>query len=414
MTAALPVDAVQAQAPVQSKGLVGVTVPATCTPYRWAMLGIYSFVGVLNFGMWLTYATLPTATDLAFHGMRAWMANLLSVIVGFGYLVGAVPAAKVLAREEGGLRRGMVWASLIALVSGGLRWLGGGLRSFWLVLLGQLLVGIAQPFFMAAPAQLSMEWFPAREHGLATSIAILSQVLGQAAIFLLGPAVASLPTLVVGQAVASAVMLALVWLFFSDAPAATPPLDKSVVSLGKGVLVPTKFSDAPQAPPDVPDAPSSLLRTRDFTVLTVASGTLIGAFWTFCTVVGHLLLPLGFSETQIGYIGFSFIGSGMAGLLCVGPLMDKTKAYRGLMLACAWASALTSLALLRVTSVAFFVPLLLVCGVLGFWLTAIQSVAVETAAEITYPVSESSSTGIIFGVAVGCCPSWWSGGARTP
>ena len=38
------------------------------------------------------------------------MADLLSVIVGFGYLVGALPAGHVLA-GEGGLRRGMLWAS---------------------------------------------------------------------------------------------------------------------------------------------------------------------------------------------------------------------------------------------------------------------------------------------------------------
>jgi len=353
----------------------------TASPKRWLILTLYSLVGIFNFAMWLTYASLPSATSATFTRAAAWMINLLSVIVGFGYLVGAVPAGGVLG-GRGGLRRGVVWACAINSVSGVLRWAGGRLASFWLVLGGQLLVGIAQPFFMAAPAQLSMEWFPQNERGLATSIAILSQVLGQAIIFLVGPAVGRLPELVLAQGVATLLLSALVLLAFSE-----PPNEGETQAIAE---------PAATAPP----GGGSLLRDRNFLTLAVASGTIIGTFWTFCTVIGSLLLPLAYTEAQIGAVGFAFIGAGAAGLLCAGPLIDRTRAYSALMRLCVWSAAFFSLLLVRVARASNFVPLLLVCSALGFWLTAIQAVALETAAEITYPVSESTSSGLIFGAAV--------------
>ena len=323
------------------------------------------------------------------------MGNLLSVIVGFGYLAGALPAGLVLRNAQGGLRRGMLWASCLNLISGALRCVGGGLRSFWCVFLGQLLVGVAQPFFMAAPAQLSAEWFPAREHGQATSIAILSQVLGQAVIFLIGPSVGSLTLLVSGQAVASAALLLLIWFLFGESPLPTVTGPTAVTSGGAADMNMNKNADV-DAKPSIP-----LMLNRDFGVLSLVSAVCIGAFWTLCTIIGHVLMPLGYSEEAIGVLGFSFIGFGMAGLLVAGPLMDRTKAFRSLMLACVWAASLSSVALMKAAVPSNFPPLLAACSVLGFWLTAIQAVALETATEISFPTPESTSSGVIFGAAVG-------------
>jgi hypothetical protein len=171
------------------------------SPRRWLMLTLYSLVAMLNFGMWLTYASLPVQAAEAFP--EAWMGDSLSVVVGLGYLLGAVPAGRVLSSSSpGGLRRGLLYASILAVISGVLRWFGGLERSdnlppfappppppspsppppspalpgqsyahaltgmrvnednplpdpamqrYSLVLVGQLLVGLAQPFFMAVP-----------------------------------------------------------------------------------------------------------------------------------------------------------------------------------------------------------------------------------------------------------------------
>ena len=340
---------------------------------RWYILALYSLVGVLNFGMWLTYATLPLATDLAFNGAKPWMGHLLSIIVGFGYLVGALPAGHVLASDEdgAGVRRGLLWASWIALVGGGLRWLGGDMRVFWVALTGQLLVGIAQPFFMAAPAQLSMEWFPPREHALATSIAIMSQVLGQAIIFLAGPAVGSLRGLIVGQALAAAALLGAVWRFFTISPMVTAVRDACFISYdGDGD---DGGGDGPNALAYEPLTSRELLLSRNFVVLALVAGLGIGMFWTCCTVIGQLLMPLAFSEAQMGLISFAFIGSGVLSLLIAGPILDRFKHYKAFMLTCCAAATASSACLVTATAARRFSPIIAICATLGFWLTAMRA-----------------------------------------
>ena len=46
------------------------------------------------------------------------------------------------------------------------------------VLVGQLLGGLAQPFFTNSPAKLAGEWFPTSERNLATTIASMCNPLG--------------------------------------------------------------------------------------------------------------------------------------------------------------------------------------------------------------------------------------------
>ena len=138
---------------------------------RWLMLVLYASIAMTNFGMWLTYASTPS--DHPFNGANAYLIDLLAVIVGFGYLIGAPVAGWML--QNHGLRLGMVVASVLNAAAGVLRWLGSLSGEYWPILLGQLLIGIAQPFFMSSAVQLSMDWFPPRERATATSLGILSQ-----------------------------------------------------------------------------------------------------------------------------------------------------------------------------------------------------------------------------------------------
>ena len=80
--------------------------------------------------------------------------------------------------------------------------------------------------------------------------------------------------------------------------------------------------------------------------------------------------------------------------------MTRTHAYRTILLGCAWASSIASSVLAVVTVSQNFWPVTTACAVLGFCMTAIQAVALETAVEVTYPVSEGVSGGVILGIAV--------------
>lgn len=384
---------------------------------RWLMLGIYGLTAILNFAMWLTYACVSEA-EIAFDHSSLYLVNLLGVVCGFGYLVGAPPAGLVL-RSKGGLRTGMLWAAAFNAVAGILRWLGGRLHLYWLALGGQLAVGLSQPFFMSAPAQLAMECFPPRERATATSLGILSQVAGQALIFVVAALAPSLQVLVQAQAACGLGLLVLTAGSFrptalarmSSATSSAAAVSSTACASACTLSVERPAPEAAEPPPHrqaptlllaspSPAGPERLIRDGPFVSLAACSAVCIGTYWTFTLVVGELLWPLGYGAEEVGGIGFVFLVAGAIGLLVVGPLMTRTHAYRTLMLGCVWTSAAASLALALVTAPGHFWPVAAVCAVLGFCLTAIQAVALEAAVEVTHPIAEAVSGGIILAIAV--------------
>ena len=267
----------------------------TTTKRSWVILLLYALLASTNFIMWLTYSTLWQETMEVF-GLtidQTWMIGSLGTAVGGGYLIAACPASIVLSRRHG-LRQGILCSSACNLLGAVLRYLSSHFRVYGLAVCGQVLVGIAQPFFMAAAAQLSTEWFGPSERALATSLAILAQVVGQALVFILGPAV-GFEVSMLGQLAACAVLLPLTYsLFVSSAPVA-------------GVGTPTRCTAVCRYPLPSVDVVAAAARPlcracQDpaFVLFALGTGCGIGLFWSLTLVLVELLGPLGYSESQAG------------------------------------------------------------------------------------------------------------------
>jgi len=359
---------------------------------------LYSLGVVLNFVMWLTYSTLGNETRELFDLKEgeSWKVGALGTVVGAGYMIAAAPASYTLAQRHG-LRKGMLCSSACNVLAGILRYIGQVATIYVLVLCGQLLVGLAQPFVMAAAAQLSNECFGPTERGLATSIAILAQVIGQALVFLLGPAVGFYP-LVLGELVACGLHLPLLWLWLlcgaKDHAAAPSTEASSPRSRPRGWASAARDATLPC---------NALWTHPAFVVLALSSGVCIGLFWSLALVFVELLGPLGYSETQAGYATFAFLLAGGVSLVGIGIVLDRTHAYRSATLGCIYVACVCSLALALVIEPGDVVSpgLLAACAVLGMALTALQAVALETAAEVTYPMPEATSSGVVLAIATG-------------
>ena len=80
-------------------------------------------------------------------------------------------------------RKGLVLPTLIASISLIIgAWtrvfVGKGGDRFWVLILGQTISGLGQPFVYAAPAKLSAIWFGDKERAKATTIGALALPLG--------------------------------------------------------------------------------------------------------------------------------------------------------------------------------------------------------------------------------------------
>ena len=99
--------------------------------------------------------------------------------------------------------------------------------NFWVALVGQGLIGIAQPFMgMNTITLLATNWFGEKERTIAATIAGLFNVIGAGIAYGVGPAVIStvfdIPALILGQAITSSVLAVGTLAIFRGRPPVPP------------------------------------------------------------------------------------------------------------------------------------------------------------------------------------------------
>lgn len=189
----------------------------------WAV-GVFALVSVMQNVVWICFSVIQDSTQDYYNLPNA---NPINLLVGLGALIYCpfvfVSTAML---DRVGLRRTLM-AGTLFMAAGAATRLLSLLHGQWSwVLVGQILNGLAGPVVMGAPAHLSGMFFPEGERATATAVAWLAQPVGLSVGFLIGPSLVStgkdIPTLLWVEAIAGAVLLAVVVLSFPDAPKRAP------------------------------------------------------------------------------------------------------------------------------------------------------------------------------------------------
>jgi len=374
----------------------------------WSQLAIYMDLVVCNFLLWLTFAPISKVTETHF-GVGTQEVTMLSTTIGIAFLVSAVPSFLYL--DLAGLRPAMLICASLGCVACVCRWVGclmAGKAGYGLVLSGQVLIGFAQPLFMAAPAKLAREWFPSEQRGLATSLAVLSNTIGMVVPFLAALAVTQPSDLngfsLVLLVLAGVQPLLVVFFVFrsSEWVSAEPPLSNA-----SGVndnITPPATNTAVLATPPPASSPSlgamSVFLTNPSLFGTgLTFGFVVGGFWSLATEIEGLLKPHGFSHDQISEAGTVFLVSGSVGLLVVALGLDRfTPSVVALV--CSVATVLGYIWLVSSLDPAHFGSLCAACSVVGFFASAVQPVFLHEAGRRARPgLEEGMSSGVLVGVA---------------
>jgi len=197
--------------------------------------------------------------------------------------------------------------------------------------------------------------------------------------------------LLVGQAVIAIALMVLMLVHFPAKPE-TPPSATSVVPpKGVGQLW-REMIDAVKNP--------------SFIILILIGGGAGGLYNIWSSMIDIILSPLGVSQTTAGWLGFIMTVAGILGCIVVGKLGDTIFKGRFRLLlvliylgACASYIVLT-LCLPSVISNRTLIPssmwlVYLACCGGGLFLTAATPLFYELGAELTYPVPEGTSAGLI-------------------
>jgi len=265
-----------------------------------------------------------------------------------------------------GFRMGVGLGAIINGVFGFLRALAG--PNYLLVLLIQIMISISQPFFLNSVSLLSANWFPESERTKATGLSIISQFLGIALGMILTP------ILVVNYSFE--VMLFIYGLY----------------ALLVGILFVILARDRPPTPPSIKVLKEDDKLKGGLKMLFSNKQFWILAFNMVTTYIELIVAPRGLSSIEAGNLGGIMLLGGMIGAQVMSTIADKLR-KRALLIKLTLVITVSSFFLL---SFAYTTLMIYVSGfLLGFGLLSVGPVLIEHAVDITRPVPEASSNGLL-------------------
>ncbi|XP_034231839.1 uncharacterized MFS-type transporter C09D4.1-like [Thrips palmi] len=384
---------------MDAEGLQPVARPL---PRRWLMLAVFSVVSLSNGFQWIQFAIISDSVA-AYYNVSEQAVAWTSLVYMVVYIPCILPASWFL--DKKGLRWTVV---LAALGNCGAAWLKvvAVRPDLWPVLfLGQAVAAVTQGFVLSVPPRLAAVWFGANEVSTATAIGVLGNQIGNAVGFAVPSLLVRSPSadgsnivgigfdmraLGYGLAIVSSVTLVVSLLVFQAAPPHPPSRSQAAAeSLNERKSV-----------RDFMLSLKSLVTSPGFPQLTVAYGISTGVCFAASTVLNRLILGVfPTSEDDAGFIGLTMTFAGLVSAIMSGVLLDATGKFKELTIGL---YCLSVVALAAFTAALFSGTIWIVYitgGLAGFALAGYVPVGFEFAAELTYPASEGTSSGILSAAA---------------
>lgn len=244
---------------------------------------------------------------------------------------------------------------------------------------GQILIGLAQPFVLSAPTRFSDLWFSPRGRVSATAIASLANPFGGALGQLINPFLASHPKDIAPMTLYIAVISSVAAIPSLFIPA-KPPTPSSASS--------THIS------PSLRKSLGLLYRNPNFVLLLFPFAVYVGFFNSISSLLTQILTPYNFSETESGIAGALLILVGLVAAAVTSPLIDRSKKYLLLIKCLVPLIAICDLAFIWAPGTRSVAAPYVILSVLGAACFSLVPVALEWAAEITWPVGPGAASTI--------------------
>ncbi|MFX1318623.1 MAG: MFS transporter [Promethearchaeota archaeon] len=346
--------------------------------YRWIVLLVFMFIAAVTQILWITFAPISSMVA-SLYGVTELDVALLSLIFMAVYIPVSIPSAYLI--DSKGFRYAAGVGAIITAVFAVFRVFA---PNYLLLLALSGGIAIGQPFVFNSPTKIARRWFPAKERGLATGLGTMAIFLG----IMLGLLVT--PFAVVG-----------IGFFYTM-------LSYAVIAVIAAVLFLFVAKEHPPSPPEL-DEPEDekmlkglrqIIGIRQFIILIVLFFVGLGIFNGIATWIEQILAGRVIDITQAGIVGAIIILGGIIGAVIIPTLSDKYQRRKPFII----------LALLLAAPFTFmlayhpdYIVLLVSAFLLGFFLMPALPLGLQTGAEMTKPIPEGTSAGVlmIFGQAGG-------------
>jgi MFS family permease len=341
---------------------------------RFAGLATLVLLNIVVSWDWLTFAAVSSTSADYFRVNEATI-SWLSTAFLFAFAVSAPLTILVLNRY--GPKTSILIASGLVLVGNWVRYGGTNSGNFGVVMFGQILIGFAQPFVLAAPTRYSNLWFSDTGRVSATAVASLANPFGGAIGQLIGPLwvtnTAGIPKMVLYTAIISSA--AAIPAPFLPSKPRTPP-----------------SATAASEKLDLREALRSLPKNGSFFLILIPFAVYVGFFNATSSLLNQILSPYGFSETDAGISGGLLIIVGLIASAIVSPIIDRTKAYLVTVKILVPCIAICYTLLIFMPETRSVAGPYIVCALLGATSFSLLPMALELLSIITLPVSPEVSS----------------------
>ncbi|KAJ5899158.1 hypothetical protein N7495_003902 [Penicillium taxi] len=340
--------------------------------------------------VWLTFSSISSTAADYFHVSESAI-NWMSTGYLFAFCVASPFVIWVL--NKGGPKPAIITTASLLIIGNWLRYAGtranGGI--FGLAMVGQIIIGLAQPFCLCAPTRYSDLWFSDQGRTSATAVSSLANPLGAALGQLIDAEWATKPSDVPNMVLYISVIstIASIPSFFIPAAPPTPPSASSAAP--RTALIP---------------ATRQLLTTVEFWLVMIPFAVYLGFFNSVSSLLNQILEPWNFSETEAGIAGAILIVVGLVVAAVVSPITDRFKHYLGSIRVLVPIVVASYIGLIFApSSPAGIAPSYVVMALMGASSFALLPVVLEFLAEITYPLSPEVSSTICWtgGQLLGAC-----------
>lgn len=347
---------------------------------RWFGLALLVLLNVVVSWNWTTFAPISNTAATYFNTSETNI-NWLSTAYFFAFVF-ATPFTFYVLNKRGPRTSILISAGLL-LAGNWIKYGGAAANVYGVVMFGQILIGMSQPFVLAAPSTFSNLWFTSAGRTSATAIASLANPFGAALGQLISPFWASTPSQIPNVVLYTAIIAsaACVPSFFIPSRPPTPP-SASVAF------------DTTTEPLALRKEVRGLFGSYEFWLIFIPFSFYVGFFNAFSSLINQILEPYGFTEDQAGIAGAVLILVGLVAAAISSPLIDRYKVYLLFIKCCVPVIAIMYLVMIWAPPTSSIPFVYVVCAVLGAASFSLVPIALEFMVEIHYPLGPETGSSI--------------------
>ncbi|KAK5646135.1 hypothetical protein RI129_004599 [Pyrocoelia pectoralis] len=355
---------------------------------RWIMLFMFFIVSVSSI-MHVVQYTIIADIIVKYYGVTYTAVNWSTTVFLLMYIVLGFPSTFIL--EKWGLR-------VTTLIGMGATTVGSWIKvgaispeRYWVLMLGQAVISISKVVVMPIPPKLAGVWFPAKEVSTACGVSVIGIEMGLAVGFLVPPLFfqteasrgddisKSLFLMNISLAAVDTAIFILLLIFFKAAPPSPPSVAQSKIEKNKGFFEMARI----------------IVSNRTNVFLIISYGIAIGLLLAVSTLLNQIVLKhYPDAHEDAGFIGLVMIVAGMVATIICGVILDKYGKFKqiALLLSLLGASSMLGYSLAIDKGIIY---IYCITALFGFATLGMQVTGLELGAELTYPIPQGITAGIL-------------------